>query len=84
MSVFCKFIAAEGSADRFMTTTKMHKRHSNCKGTVLAADLEELIAWGLRSSMRPLMAQEMSIFRTTVITMVSEDLRYKVYAMRRV
>jgi hypothetical protein len=83
MSVFCKFIAAEGSADRFMTTTKMHKRHSNCKGTVLAGDLEQPIAWGLRSSMRPL-AQEMSIFRTTVRTMVSEDLRYKVYAMRRV
>ncbi len=83
MTFFYIFIAAEGSADRFTTTIKMHKRHSNCKGTVLAADLEELIARGLRRSMRPL-AQEMSIFRTTVRTMVSEDLRYKVYAMRRV
>ncbi len=26
-----------------MTTTKMHKRHRDCQGTVLAADLEEFI-----------------------------------------
>ncbi len=82
-SFFLKCIAAEWSADIFMTTTKIHKRHSNCKGTVLAADLEELIARGLRRSMRPL-AWEMSIFRTTVRTIVSEDFRYKVYAMSRV
>jgi hypothetical protein len=66
-----------------MTTTKMHKRHSDCKGTVLAADLEELIARDSHRFMR-FLAPEMGIFRTTVRTMVSEDLRYKVYAMRRV
>jgi hypothetical protein len=55
-----------------MTTTKMHKRHSDCKGTVLAADLEEFIARDLCRSMRSLQ-QEMSIFKTTVIMMVSED-----------
>jgi hypothetical protein len=66
-----------------MTTTKMHKRHRDCKRTLLAADLEELNA---RDPRRPMMslAQEMSISRTTVRTVVSEDLRYKVYAMRRV
>jgi hypothetical protein len=47
---------------------------------VLAADLEELNARGPRRSMRSL-AQETSIFRTTVRKIVSEDLRYKVYAM---
>ncbi len=52
----------------------MHKMHSDCKGTVLTADLEELIARDPRRSMRSL-AQEMSIFRTTVRTVVSEDLR---------
>ncbi len=58
----------------------MHKRHSAQKGIVLAADLEELNARGPRRSMRSL-AQETSIFRTTVRKIVSEDLRYKVYAM---
>jgi hypothetical protein len=66
-----------------MTTTKMHKRHRDSKGTVLAANLEELNARDPRRSMRSL-AQERSIFITTVRTVVSEDLRYKVYAMRRV
>ena len=61
----------------------MHNRHNVSKGTILAADLEELITRGPRRSMRSL-AQEMRIFRTTVRTVVSEDLRYKVYAMRRV
>ncbi len=66
-----------------MTTTKMHQRHSDCKGTVLAADLEELLARDSHRSMRSL-APEMGIFTTTARIMVSEDLRYKVYAMRRV
>jgi hypothetical protein len=66
-----------------MTTTKMHKKHRDCKRIVLAAGLEELNARYPRRSMRPL-AQEMSIFRTTVKQVVSEDLRYKVYVMRRV
>ncbi len=66
-----------------MTTTKMQKMHSDCKGTVLAANLEKLITRDPRRSMKSL-AQERSIFRTTVRTMVSEDLIYKVYAMRRV
>ncbi len=57
--------------------------HSDCKGTVLAANLEELITRDSRMFMRSF-AQERSIFRTTVRTMMSEDLRYKVYAMRRV
>jgi hypothetical protein len=57
--------------------------HSDCKGTVLAANLEELITRDSRRFMRSF-AQEKSIFRTTVRTMMSEDLRYKVYAMRRV
>jgi hypothetical protein len=48
--------------------------------TVLDADLEELNARDPRKSMRSL-AQEMGIFRTTVRKIVSEDLRYKVYAM---
>jgi hypothetical protein len=65
-----------------MTTTKMQKMHSDCKGTVLAANLEELITRDPRRSMRSL-TQERSVFRATVRTMVSEDLRYKVYAMRR-
>jgi hypothetical protein len=60
----------------------MHKRHNVSKGTVLAADLEELITRGPRRSMRSL-AQERSILLTAVRTMVSEDLRYKVYAIRR-
>ncbi len=66
-----------------MTTTKMHKMHRDCKRTVLAADLEELNARDPRRPMKSLV-QEISIFRTTVTTIVSEDLRYKVYAMRRV
>jgi hypothetical protein len=61
----------------------MHNRHNVSKGTILAADLEELITRGPRRSMRSL-AQEMSIFLTAVNTMVAEDLRYKVYAKRRV
>jgi hypothetical protein len=61
----------------------MHNRHNVSKGTILAADLEELITRGPGRSMRSL-AQEMSIFLTAVNTIVSEDLRYKVYAMRRV
>ena len=61
----------------------MHNRHNVSKGTILAADLEELITRGPRRSMRSL-AQKMSIFLTAVNTMVAEDLRYKVYAKRRV
>ncbi len=61
----------------------MHNRHNISKGTILAADLEELITMGPGRSMSSL-AQEMSIFLTAVNTIVSEDLRYKVYAMRRV
>jgi hypothetical protein len=57
-----------------MTKKKMHNRHNVSKGTVLAADLEELITRGPRRSMRSF-AQEMSIFLTTVRTMESEDLR---------
>jgi hypothetical protein len=57
----------------------MPKRLSAYKGIVLAADLEELNAKDPRRSMRSL-AQKMSIFRTTVRKIVSEDLRYKVYA----
>jgi hypothetical protein len=37
-----------------MTTTKIHKRHSDCKGTVLAVDLEVLFARDLRRSLRSL------------------------------
>jgi hypothetical protein len=52
----------------------MHNRPSVSKGTILAADLEELITRGPRRSMRSL-AQEMSIFLNAVNTMVSEDLK---------
>jgi hypothetical protein len=61
----------------------MHNTHNVSKGTILVADLEQIITRGPGRSMRSL-AQEMSIFLTAVRTTVSEDLRYKAYAMRRV
>jgi hypothetical protein len=61
----------------------VHTRSSDYKGTVVAADLEELITRVPSRSMRSL-AQEMSICGSAVKTMVSEDLSYKSYAMRRV
>ncbi len=61
----------------------MYKRSSNCQGTVLVADLEELIARDPGRSMMSL-GQEMSIYGTAVRKMVSEDLSYKSYAVRRV
>jgi hypothetical protein len=64
--------------------TKVKKMHSDSKGTVLAANLEELITRDPRRFMRSFLAQERNVFRTTVRTMVAEDMRYKVYAMRRV
>ncbi len=51
-------------------------------GTALAEDLLELVSKDLGRTMRS-MAQEMNVSRTTVRKMVSEDLRYKSYAMRR-
>jgi len=65
-----------------MTKKKMHNRHNVSKGTVLAADLEELITRGPRRSMRSL-AQEMSIFLTAVNTIVTEDLRYKIFCYEK-
>ncbi len=64
--------------------TNIKKMHSDCKGTAVAANLEELITRDPRRFMRSFLAQERSFFRATVRTMVSEDLRYKVCAMRRV
>jgi hypothetical protein len=52
----------------------VHKRSSDCKRTVPAADLEELIIRDPYRSLRPL-AQEMSISSTDVSTMESEDLK---------
>jgi hypothetical protein len=66
----------------FEIARKIHKRCSDYKGTALAEDLRELITRDPGRSMRS-MAQEMNISRTTVRKMVSEDLRYKSYAMRR-
>ncbi len=50
----------------------MHTRSSDYKGTVLAADLEELFTRVPSRSTRSL-AQEMSICGSAVKTMVSED-----------
>jgi hypothetical protein len=58
------------------------KRSSNCKGTVLAVDMEELITRDPGRSIRSL-AQEMSIYGTAVRKMVSEDLSYKSCAVGR-
>ncbi len=49
---------------------------------VLAADLEEQIARNPGRSIGSL-AQEMSIYETVVRKMVSEDLGYKSYAVKR-
>jgi AraC-like DNA-binding protein len=68
--------------DTFEIARKMHKRRSDYKGTALAEDLRELVTKDPGRSMRS-MAQEMNVSRTTVRKMVSEDLRYKSYAMRR-
>jgi hypothetical protein len=53
----------------------VHKKHRDCKGTVLGADLEELIT---RNPGRPMwsLAQEINISRNNGRTMVTEDLRY--------
>ncbi len=71
-----EFIASSGSPDTFKIARKIHKRHSDYKGTALAEDLSEIISRDPGRSMRS-MAQEMNISRTTVRKMVSEDLRYK-------
>jgi transposase len=77
-----KFIASGGSPDTFEIARKIHKRRSDFMGTALAEDLRELVSKDPGRSMRS-MAQEMNVSRTTVRKMVSEDLRYKSYAMRR-
>jgi hypothetical protein len=76
-----EFIASGGSPDTFEIARKIHKRRSDYKGTALAEDLRELVSKD-PGSMRS-MAQEMNVSRTTVRKMVSEDYRYKSYAMRR-
>ncbi len=65
-----------------MTALKGHERSSTCQGTILAADLEELITRDPGRTMRSLW-QEMSIFGKAVRKMVSEDLSYKSYVVRR-
>jgi transposase len=79
---YYEFIASGGSPDTFKIARKMHKRRSDYKGTALAEDLRELVTKDPGRSMRSI-AQEMNVSRTTVRKMVSEDLRYKSYAMRR-
>jgi hypothetical protein len=53
----------------------VHKKHRDCKGTTLGADLEELIT---RNPGRPMwsLAKEINISRNNGRTMVTEDLRY--------
>ena len=53
---------------------KVHKRSSDCKKTVLAADLEDLIIRDPDRSLR-FLAQEMSISSTDISKMMSEDLK---------
>ncbi len=77
-----EFIASGGSPDSFEFARKIHKRRSGYKGTALAEDLWELVSMDPSRSMRS-MPQEMNISRTTVCKMVSEDLRYRSYAMRK-
>jgi hypothetical protein len=60
-----KILKDQGKILIFMTKLKVHKRSSDCKRTVLAADLEDLI----------IRDQEMSIFSTDISKMVSEDLK---------
>jgi hypothetical protein len=69
----------------FITTTKVHKRHRDCMGTVLAADLEELIT---RDPSRPMsmmsLVQEMSVFQNNCEKDGVRGLEMQSYAMRRV
>jgi hypothetical protein len=77
-----EFIASGGFPDTFKIARKIHKRCSDYKGTALVEDLQELVSRDPGRLIRS-MGQEMNVSRTTVRKMVSVDLHYKLYTMRR-
>ena len=80
--VYMDFIDAGNSPEDYDITRKSHKRHSNTHDHEIVARVQELVNTDPSKSMRAI-ACELEVSATLVCKIVTEDLRYKSYSLRK-